>query len=196
MLARLEAIRSNASVAMGLAPSVEEAAGILGAPKVAFVAAPAEAPTLSGRRLGAAEADMFVRIISIGQPHPGGGANRGAVPGRRLPCSEQRAVRDGAGAGQVGTAADRAPIGARFGPCRDRLRQSGDRGSACHGVQDRAAPVHRRGVLPRAEERRGVTRDAPAQSLTRAFTDHVSEAERDPFAIGTWAGRLEGESAP
>ena len=40
LLARLEAIRCAASVAMGLAPSLEAAASVLGAPKVAMVAAP------------------------------------------------------------------------------------------------------------------------------------------------------------
>jgi hypothetical protein len=68
-LARLEAIRCRASVAMGLAPSLEEAAAVLGAPKVAMVAAATDAPTLSGRTLASAEADILVRMISIGQPH-------------------------------------------------------------------------------------------------------------------------------
>lgn len=69
ILARLEAIRCHASVAMGLAPSLEAAADVLGAPKVAMVAGPADAPTLSGRTLGAGDADILVRMISIGQPH-------------------------------------------------------------------------------------------------------------------------------
>ncbi len=69
LLARLEAIRCAASVAMGLAPSIEAAAGILGAPKVAMVAAPSASPTLSERRLAEADMDVTVRMISIGQPH-------------------------------------------------------------------------------------------------------------------------------
>ena len=69
LLATLEAIRCAASVAMGLAPSIEAAALILGAPKVAMVAAPAAAPTLSARRLAADDMDITVRMISIGQPH-------------------------------------------------------------------------------------------------------------------------------
>jgi 2-methylaconitate cis-trans-isomerase PrpF len=69
VLARLEAIRCHASVAMGLAPGLSEASGILGVPKVAVVAAPTDSPTLSGRTLGADDADIFVRMISIGQPH-------------------------------------------------------------------------------------------------------------------------------
>lgn len=69
LLARLEAIRCQASVAMGLAATLEEAAGVLGVPKVALVAAPATAPTLTGRTLAAGDMDILVRMISIGQPH-------------------------------------------------------------------------------------------------------------------------------
>ena len=69
LLATLEAIRCAASVEMGLAPSIEAAALILGVPKVAMVAAPSAAPTLSGRRLAAEDMDIAVRMISIGQPH-------------------------------------------------------------------------------------------------------------------------------
>jgi len=69
ILARLERVRCHASVAMGLASSLEAAGTILGAPKVAMVAGPADAPTLSGRTLGAADVDILVRMISIGQPH-------------------------------------------------------------------------------------------------------------------------------
>ena len=68
-LATLEAIRCAASVAMGLASSIEAAALILGAPKVAMVAAPFAAPTLSARHLAAEDMDITVRMISIGQPH-------------------------------------------------------------------------------------------------------------------------------
>ena len=53
LLVRLEAIRRrHASVAMGLAPTLEAAAGVLGVPKVAVVAAPSAAPTLAGRGSG------------------------------------------------------------------------------------------------------------------------------------------------
>ena len=69
LLARLEAIRCAASVAMGLAPSLEAAASVLGAPKVAMVAAPSASPTLSARHLAEDDMDVTVRMISIGQPH-------------------------------------------------------------------------------------------------------------------------------
>jgi len=69
LLARLEAIRCHASVAMGLAATLDEAAIIPGVPKVAMIAAPAASPTLSGKRLAAGDVDILVRMISIGQPH-------------------------------------------------------------------------------------------------------------------------------
>ncbi len=69
LLARLEAVRCHASVAMGLAPNLEAAALVLGAPKVAMVAAAGAAPTLSARVLAADDMDILVRMISIGQPH-------------------------------------------------------------------------------------------------------------------------------
>lgn len=69
LLDRLEAIRRAASVAMGIAPSLDAAAAIGSVPKVAFVAPPLDAPTLSGAPLAAADADVTVRMISIGQPH-------------------------------------------------------------------------------------------------------------------------------
>jgi 2-methylaconitate cis-trans-isomerase PrpF len=68
-LEAMEAIRLAASVRMGLAPDVEAARRIPGIPKVAMVCAPADAPTLSGRRLAASEMDIAVRMISVGQPH-------------------------------------------------------------------------------------------------------------------------------
>ncbi len=69
LMARLEAIRCHASVAMGLAPSLDAAAGVLSVPKVAMVAAPTDAPTLSSRRLAADDMDILIRMVSIGQPH-------------------------------------------------------------------------------------------------------------------------------
>lgn len=69
LLAKLEAIRCHASVAMGLARSLGEAAGIPSVPKVAIVSAPVAAPTLGARMLAADEMDILVRMISVGQPH-------------------------------------------------------------------------------------------------------------------------------
>ncbi len=69
LLAKLEAIRLAASVAMGLAPDLAKAARIPSVPKVAIVSRPQAAATLSGRRLGPADMDIAVRMISVGQPH-------------------------------------------------------------------------------------------------------------------------------
>lgn len=69
LLDRLEAIRRRASVAMGIASTVDTAGAIPSVPKVALVAAPAASTLLSGRILQAGEADILVRMISVGQPH-------------------------------------------------------------------------------------------------------------------------------
>lgn len=68
-LERMERIRCAASVAMGLAPGLREAAALQSIPKVAIVSAPQEAQTLSGNSLRPDEMDIAVRMISVGQPH-------------------------------------------------------------------------------------------------------------------------------
>ena len=69
LLAKLDAIRCQASIAMGLAGTVAEAQAISSVPRVGFVAAPCAADTLSGDRLSAEDMDFIVRMISVGQPH-------------------------------------------------------------------------------------------------------------------------------
>jgi len=69
MLELLDAIRQQASVAMGIAPDAEAARAVSTVPYVGFVAPPARARTLSGEELSAEEVDLTVRIISNGQPH-------------------------------------------------------------------------------------------------------------------------------
>ena len=69
LLRRLEEIRCAASVAMGLAPDLGAAARLASIPKVAMLGPPQPAPTLAGRALAASEADLCVRMISVGQPH-------------------------------------------------------------------------------------------------------------------------------
>ena len=68
-LERMESIRRAASVRMGLAPDLDAAARIPSIPKVAMLSAPTAAATLSGHRLSAADIDIGIRMISIGQPH-------------------------------------------------------------------------------------------------------------------------------
>ncbi|MBV9565685.1 MAG: PrpF family protein, partial [Bradyrhizobium sp.] len=68
-LKRMDDIRCAASVAMGIAADLDEAQRMTGIPKVGMVCGPRNGPTLSGRDLAAAEADIWVRMISVGQPH-------------------------------------------------------------------------------------------------------------------------------
>jgi len=68
VLERIATIRCHASVAMGIAKTVEEARR-KSMPQIGFVSAPQEAVTLSGEKLDALSADLTVRIISNGQPH-------------------------------------------------------------------------------------------------------------------------------
>src|SRR5579863_2391654 len=69
LLRRLEAIRIAASLRMGIAMTASDAARIPSIPKVAMVAPARAARTLAGERLAAEDADVTVRMISIGQPH-------------------------------------------------------------------------------------------------------------------------------
>lgn len=69
LMEKLEAVRRAASLAMGIAADADAAARVKSAPKVAMLAAPAAFRTLAGREVGAAETDILVRMISIGQPH-------------------------------------------------------------------------------------------------------------------------------
>ncbi len=69
LLVRLDAIRREASVRMGIAPSAEAARGITSVPFICLVAPPADAPTLAGETIAAADADLLARALSNGQPH-------------------------------------------------------------------------------------------------------------------------------
>lgn len=69
LLARLEAIRQAASVAMGITADLAQAASVPSAPKVAFVAPPAASMALDGSVLGESDVDLLARMISVGAPH-------------------------------------------------------------------------------------------------------------------------------
>jgi 2-methylaconitate cis-trans-isomerase PrpF len=69
LLTHIEAIRRAASVRMGLTADLEAAGKLASIPKVAMICAPQDAPTLTGRLLTAGEADIGIRMISLGQPH-------------------------------------------------------------------------------------------------------------------------------
>jgi 2-methylaconitate cis-trans-isomerase PrpF len=68
VLDRIATIRCHASVAMGIAKTLDEARA-KSMPQIGFVSAPQDAVTLSGEKLPASAADLTVRIISNGQPH-------------------------------------------------------------------------------------------------------------------------------
>lgn len=70
LLARLESIRTAAAVAMGIAATEEEArTRIRNLPQVGILAAPVDAPTLSGQVLPSSSFHILARMISAGQPH-------------------------------------------------------------------------------------------------------------------------------
>jgi 2-methylaconitate cis-trans-isomerase PrpF len=68
-LERLSAIRLQASVAMGLARTIEEARSRSVVPFVGFVSPPRAACTLSGAAITPESVDLTARMISNGQPH-------------------------------------------------------------------------------------------------------------------------------
>ena len=70
VILRFEAIRGAAAVKAGVAASAEQATRTSPAsPKIAMVAAAADAPTLSGEGLRAGDCDIQVRMIAMGAPH-------------------------------------------------------------------------------------------------------------------------------
>ena len=68
-LSMFETIRAYGAVRMGLIGTVEEAATRQHTPKVAFVAAPAEYLSSSGKRVTPEDTDLLVRAMSMGKLH-------------------------------------------------------------------------------------------------------------------------------
>ncbi|HEY5293368.1 MAG TPA: PrpF domain-containing protein [Burkholderiales bacterium] len=68
-LEKLAAIRLHASVAMGIARTLDQARARTAVPFIGFVSPAQDALTLSGERLAATAADLTIRMISNGQPH-------------------------------------------------------------------------------------------------------------------------------
>jgi 2-methylaconitate cis-trans-isomerase PrpF len=68
-LERLSAIRLQASVAMGLTRTIDEARSRSVVPFVGFVSPPQAACTLSGATITPESVDLTARMISNGQPH-------------------------------------------------------------------------------------------------------------------------------
>lgn len=130
-LERMEALRCAASVAMGLAPDLEAAGKLASIPKVAMLSAPQDSPLISGQVLGAGEADIVVRMISVGQPHravPITGAVCLAVASRVPGTIAHRLCAAGDGAIRIGHASGTTVV--------DAVVESGDDGlyRADHGA--------------------------------------------------------------
>lgn len=68
-LSMFETIRAYGAVRMGLICTVEEAATRQHTPKVAFVAAPADYLSSSGKRVTTEDTDLLVRAMSMGKLH-------------------------------------------------------------------------------------------------------------------------------
>src|ERR1700739_1635397 len=68
-LERFETIRAWGAVTMGLIKDVAEAAPRQATPKIVFVAPPRDYVTSSGKAVRAAEVDLLVRALSMGQLH-------------------------------------------------------------------------------------------------------------------------------
>ena len=69
LLERLQSIRRQAAIAMGIARDDAEALTVAAVPIIGFVAPPMDAPTLSGEPIAAGDVDLTVRFLSNGQPH-------------------------------------------------------------------------------------------------------------------------------
>jgi 2-methylaconitate cis-trans-isomerase PrpF len=69
LLEKLQAIRRQASIAMGIARDDAEARTVAAVPIIGFVAPPMDAPTLAGEPIAAAQVDLTARFLSNGQPH-------------------------------------------------------------------------------------------------------------------------------
>ncbi len=69
LLERLQVIRRQASIAMGITKDDAEARTVAAVPIIGFVAPAMDAPTLSGDPIMAHQVDLTVRLLSNGQPH-------------------------------------------------------------------------------------------------------------------------------
>ena len=69
VMEKLAAIRLHASVAMGIARTLEEARMRKAVPFIGFVSKAQDALTLTGETLAAGAADLTIRMLSNGQPH-------------------------------------------------------------------------------------------------------------------------------
>ncbi len=69
LMQTLEKVRQAASLKMGLAPDIKQAANIQSIPKIAMISQPGNYPTLAGENINRSSYDISVRMISMGQAH-------------------------------------------------------------------------------------------------------------------------------
>lgn len=116
-LARLNTIRDQAAVAMGLVPDATTAALERPAtPKIHIVGAPADHTLRTGRRIAAADVDVCARALSMGQPHhayPGTSAVATAVAAALPGTVVHDACADGGERVRIGHAAGVIEVGAK-----------------------------------------------------------------------------------
>jgi len=117
-LARLEAVRAEAAVLMGLAASAEEATARHPAnPKIALVSSPSLYTASSGHSVGQTDIDIVVRMMSMGRLHhavPGTGGIAlavaalipGTTPSQAATAQEGDIVRIGHSSGVLPVAAE------------------------------------------------------------------------------------------
>jgi hypothetical protein len=139
LLARAEALRAHAAVAMRLAASAEEASRSRPhTPKLAFVAAPADYAASDRRLVAAASIDLLARIFSMGVLHhamTGTGAvaiaAAAAVPGtlvsRLAPAGAHGQLRFGHPSGVLSVGAEAVPDGDNWKVCKVLMSRSARR---------------------------------------------------------------------
>lgn len=139
LLARAEAIRAHAAVAMGLAPTAAQAtAGRPHTPKLAFLAPPASYTASDGRPVAAGSIDLLARIFSMGPLHhamTGTGAvalaAAAAVPGtlvqRLAPLGAYGRVRFGHPSGCLSVGAEAVCEGGEWTVRKVRMSRSARR---------------------------------------------------------------------
>ena len=129
-----------------------------GIPKVAMVSGPRAGRTLSGRELAAAEADIWVRMISVG-PAASRHADHRLRSASRSPRAFPAAFRPGC-ARRDGPIPDRASLGryARRCRCLAQPEERGGQSRVWRGLSHRPPPVRRQRRLSNARSRRKLRR--------------------------------------
>ena len=135
LLERLQSIRRQASIAMGIARDDAEARTVAAVPIIGFVAPPMDAPTLSGDPIAAEQVDLTARFLSNGQPH------------RALPLTASLCTAVAANIAGTLVAEALAPGAGRAGAHRHALRHP-DRGRRCRAGRHRPVGGAQRRVLP------------------------------------------------